>query len=84
MSGFKPEQPVIVTTLDNGRRVELSRKHPPKVDMWVGIVVGPSVLGDDLWMVRKADKRGGKSSGVYTVPGREMSTNLKRRPNGKA
>jgi hypothetical protein len=70
---FKPDQPVVVTTIDGGGLGPTQHRpdRQPKIDIWVAIVIGPSPLGNDLWLVRKWGKRG-KGGGVYTVPGSEM------------
>ena len=74
---FNAGQPVVITTVNRGLGPTASNQSsPPKVEVWHAIVVGPSVLGDDLWMVRKITKgrrQGGKNA-VYTVAGAEIRT----------
>jgi hypothetical protein len=70
---FKPGDRVVITTVDLGSPspVRGTAKRPHRIEEWAAIVVQPSPLGDDLWLVRKEGGRG-KAAGVYTVPAAEM------------
>lgn len=63
---------VAVLTKDRGERH--LRKHAEET--WAARVIGPSVIGDGWWLVRKVDPatgRPGKGAGTFTVPEHEMS-----------
>lgn len=68
---FKPGQAVIIETVNGGARA--SRLH--RVQTWRAHVIGPSPIGNDLWLVHSGKGR------TFTVPAREMK---RERPNGKA
>jgi hypothetical protein len=71
---------VRITTSNRGEHftANKSRRRPP-IEVWGGRVVGPSPLGEDLWLVKRLPRKvGGQEGGVYTVPAIEME--LAKRP----
>jgi hypothetical protein len=73
-AAFRAGQSVRITTLNQGRRpTAMNRQPPPKVEVWTAIIVGPSALGDDLWMVKKSGGAG-RAGGLYTVPAHEITS----------
>lgn len=70
---FQPGEPVKITTANRGARTV--RVH--KVETWLGHVIGPSVIGNGLWLVQPDRKRGRGST--VTVPAREMQRDRGRK-----
>jgi hypothetical protein len=64
---FHIGQLVQIQTLDGGKlpSAYATERKPPKLVTWTGKVLGRSVLGDDLWLIKA-------KGGTYTVPRREI------------
>lgn len=69
----------IVTINRGGRATMREERRPPKVETWMGKIMGHSPMGGQWWLVRKM-KRGkdgnlqkGKGYGTYTVPEHEIT-----------
>lgn len=67
MTPFKVGQTVTITTIDKGKGPSgyWQVKRSPKSVTWTGRVVGRSVLGEDLWLIKVRGT-------TYTVPRREI------------
>lgn len=65
---FRRGDTVRIHTVDGGKGPSANNlTRRPKTVAWSGIVLGPSVLGADLWLIKA---RGA----TYTVPLREIIT----------
>jgi hypothetical protein len=72
-AAFRAGQSVSITTVDKGRRPTWHGQQPPKVEAWSATIVGPSALGDGLWLVKKSGGAGA-GGGLYTVPAHEITS----------
>jgi hypothetical protein len=68
---WKPGDLVTVVTVNRGLPVRIKRHYAP--ESWAGEIVGPSLLGQGWWNVRKLTPKGRARGGiVYAVPDGEI------------
>jgi hypothetical protein len=71
---YQARDKVIVTTINNGTAI----RRKSRVEVWGGVLIQPSVIGDGWWLVERIGKGQRGKGELNTVPESEMT-----RPKGR-